>query len=146
MTNRGRRWRVALIAAVGVLALGFAAACDGDDDATPTPVGGERIEVEAPVESFEILILESFPPQYNVEIVSGLPNGCHLFERYEVEREDGATDIKITVWNTIPAADDVACTEEYGTHSGTATLGSNFESGTEYTLSVGDQTQTFVAQ
>lgn len=145
MTNR-RFWRGGLFALIAVLALGMAAACDGDDDATPTPVGGERIEVEAPVESFEILVLESFPPQYNVEIVSGLPNGCHLFERYEVERDGAGTDIKITVWNTIPSGDDIACTEIYGTHEGTATLGSDFESGTEYTLTVGDLTETFVAQ
>lgn len=145
MTNQ-RFWRGALLASVGLLALGFAVACDGDDDANPTPVGGERKEVEAPIESFELLILESFPVQYNVEIVSGLPNGCHLFERYEVERDEGATDIKITVWNTIPSDEDVACTDNYGTHKGTATLGSDFESGTEYTLTVGDLTETFVAQ
>jgi len=145
MTNR-RFWRGSLLAVLGLLALSLATACDGDDDATPTPVGGEREEVEAPVESFELLILESFPPQYNVEIVSGLPNGCHLFERYEVERDGSSTDIKITVWNTIPIGDDIACTEIYGTHAGTATLGSDFESGTEYTLTVGDLTKTFVAQ
>lgn len=145
MTNR-RFWRGGLIGVLGLLALGLAAACDGDDDATPTPVGGERVEVEAPVESFELLILESFPPQYNVEIVSGLSNGCHLFERYEVERDGSSTDIKITVWNTIPEGDDIACTDVYGIHEGTASLGSDFESGTEYTLTVGDLTETFVAQ
>ena len=148
MAIRRRLWRGGLLAAVGALALGFAAACDGDDDptATPTPADGERVEVEAPVESFELLILESFPVQYNVEIVSGLPNGCHEFERYEVERAEGATEITITVWNTIPADPDVACTDDYRIHTGTATLGSDFESGTEYTLTVGELTETFIAQ
>jgi hypothetical protein len=143
---RQRILRGGLFAILGLLALGLAAACDGDDDSPTPPPGGERREVEAPVESFDLLILESFPPQYNVEIVSGLPNGCHRFERYEVERDGSATDIKITVWNTIPVGDDIACDQSYGTHTGTATLGSDFESGTEYTLTVGDKTETFVAQ
>lgn len=148
MINRTRLWRGGLLATMSLLALGFAVACNGDDDptATPTPADDERREVEAPVESFELLILESFPVQYNVEIVSGLPNGCHQFERYEVERDGSATDIQITVWNTIPVGDDIACTEIYGMHTGTATLGTDFESGTEYTLTVGELTETFVAQ
>lgn len=146
MISRTHLGRGGMLAFLGLLALAFAVACDGDDDATPTPVGGEREEVEAPVESIDILILESFPVQYRAEIVSGLPNGCHLFERYEVEREDGATDIEITVWNTIPVGDDIACTEIYGTHTGTVDLGTDFESGVEYTVTAGDVTTTFVAQ
>lgn len=136
-----------LVIVVGVVILVFALARDSDDDGgSQPPADGERREVEAPVESFELLILESFPVQYNVEIVSGLPNGCHEFERYEVERNGSGTDIRITVWNTIPTATDIACTEIYRTHQGTATLGSDFEPGTEYTLTVGDLTQAFIAQ
>ena len=146
MSHAVRAMRVSLFAALGILALVAAVACDGDDDATPTPVGGERIEVEAPVESMELHLLESFPVQYRAAIVSGLPNGCHLFERYEVEREDGATDIEITVWNTIPSGDDVACTEVYSTHTGSVDLGTDFESGVEYTVTAGELTTTFVAQ
>ena len=145
MQHRNRLWHAALFAILGIVALAFATACE-DDDATPTPVGGERVEVGAPVESFELLILESFPVQYRVAIVSGRPNGCHLFERYEVERAEGSTDIKITVWNTIPVGDDIACTEIYGTHEGSVSLGTDFDSGVEYTLTVGDQTETFIAQ
>ncbi len=135
-----------LVIVVGVVILIVGLTGDSDDDSggSAPPADGERREVEAPIESFELLILESFPQQYNVEIISGLPNGCHEFERYEVVRD--GTDIEITVWNTIPAALDVACTEIYGTHRGTATLGSEFDSGTQYILTVGTQSMTFVAQ
>jgi hypothetical protein len=145
MSHLSRAVRASMFAVLGVVAVAMAVACDGDNG-TPTPVGGERVEVEAPVESIEILVLESFPVQYRAQIVSGLPNGCHLFERYEVEREDGATEIEITVWNTIPAGDDIACAEIYGTHEGSVDLGSDFESGVEYTVTAGEVTERFTAQ
>jgi hypothetical protein len=132
---------LAILLAIAV----FAFATDGDrGSGTSPPPDGERREVEAPVESFDLLILESFPPQYNVEIVSGLSNGCHLFERYETVRND--TDIRIIVWNTVLVDDDTVCAEIYGMHTGGVTIGSDFESGTEYTLTVGDKTETLVAQ
>jgi hypothetical protein len=144
MPHITRLARPPLLLALGIVAFAALTAC-GDDDATPTPVGGERIEVEASVESLEIVVLESFPVQYRAAIVSGLPSGCALFERYEVDRDDGATDIHITVWNTIPEG-DVACTAIYGYHEGSVDLGTDFESGVEYTVAAGDQTATFVAQ
>ena len=52
-----------------------------------------------------------------------------------------------TVWNTVPkdlAA--VLCAAVYSTTQSNVPLGSNFESGTEYTLAVNGQAQTFVAQ
>ena len=94
MTVSRSMWRVVALSTLGVVALGLASACSDDDDGGATPLpDGERREVEAPVEFFELLLLESFPVQYNVEIVSGLPNGCHQFERYEVDRDGSATDI-----------------------------------------------------
>ncbi|MCH6552415.1 MAG: hypothetical protein IH804_10465 [Planctomycetes bacterium] len=40
----------------------------------------------------------------------------------------------------------VLCAAVYSTTQSNVPLGSNFESGTEYTLSVNGQSQTFVAQ
>ena len=61
---------LALIPLVGIAAL--AAACN-DDDAPPATPG--RIIVDAPIDDLELVIRESFPPQYAVRIVSGLPSG-----------------------------------------------------------------------
>ena len=54
-----------------------------EDEGTYDPI---LVEVLAPIESVEVLIMESFPPQYSVDVVSGLPNGCTPFCGYRLER------------------------------------------------------------
>lgn len=104
----------------------------------------DLVETPAPIESVEILILESFPPQYNVTVVSGLPNSCVSFAGYRLEsRED---TIKIKMINHKPADSQVLCAMVYGTVETRISLGSDFESGTKYTIEVNDVTETFVAQ
>ena len=128
------------------------AASDGTATATATPDGTprnvadqDRVVVEAPIEDFEVLFLESFPVQHRLRVVSGLPSGCAAFEDIEVVR-DGTT-FTVTVTNTMPAPDqNIACTMIYGYHESTVDLGSDLEPGTEYTVHVNDQTTTFVAQ
>lgn len=101
--------------------------------------------VLAPIESVEVRIAESFPPQYFLDVVSGLPSGCATFDRYEVER--AGTDIMVTVWNLEPApGPTVFCTAIYGYVEHAIALGSDFERGTTYTVRVNDVTATFVAQ
>jgi hypothetical protein len=104
----------------------------------------KTIEVLAPIESVEILILESFPPQYNLAVVSGLPNSCVSFGYYNMAR-DGDT-IRVEVTNLEPAEPDVACAEIYRTVQTVISLGSEFESGKTYTVIVNNMTETFVAQ
>jgi ABC-type transport system substrate-binding protein len=112
---------------------------------TQLPGTGDTVEVRAPIVSVDVRVAESFPPQYFVEVVSALPNGCHHFSRYEVSR-DGTT-VHIDVWNTVPAnLSVVACAMIYGEVTSNVALGSDFVSGVEYTLEVNDMTQTFVAQ
>ncbi len=111
---------------------------------TPPPVGADRRLEEAPVEDLEILIRESFPPQYAVIVRSGLPSGCAAYEGTQVER-DGEV-ITLTVWNSMPADPNVMCTMIYGIAENTINLGSDFESGVTYTVHAGEQTITFVAQ
>ncbi len=111
----------------------------------PTPgTGSPMVEALAPIESVEIVIMESFPPQYNLVVVSGLPNGCVLFGDYSVTR-DGNT-ILVEVTNLMPSDPLLACTEIYGMVRTSIALGSDFESGTTYTIKVNDVTTTFVAQ
>jgi hypothetical protein len=104
---------------------------------------GERQVVPAPIDLVDILILESFPPQYVVHIVSGLPSGCAQFNELKTER-DGNT-ITITITNTMPTG-DVACTMIYGMKDHNVNLGSDFVSGETYTVIVNGESTTFVAQ
>ncbi len=101
--------------------------------------------VLAPIESVDLRIAESFPPQYFLDVVSGLPSGCAQFDRYDLER--AGTDITVTVWNLEPApGSDVFCTAIYGYVEHAVPLGSDFVSGQTYAVHVNDVTTTFVAQ
>lgn len=148
--------RVIATLAIGVAAIaGAACASATASNATPTPGPStsptpqptpvmETVEELAPIDSVEINIAESFPPQYFLHVVSGLPSGCAQFDRYEVSRE-GDT-IRVKVINRMPADKSVACTMIYGTKEHNIALGSDFESGKTYTVIVNDVTKTFVAQ
>ena len=93
----------------------------------------------------EINIAESFPPQYFLHVVSGLPSGYAKFNQYEMTR--GGNEINVKVTNLVPAPDIlVACTMIYGFHESNIALGSDFEGGQTYTVHVNDATETFVAQ
>ena len=98
----------------------------------------------APIENVEIMILESFPVQYRVLVVSGLPNACYSFAGYRLER-NGDT-IRIEMTNSKPAEPRLACAQVYGIVETTIPLGKEFQSGSTYTIDVNDATETFVAQ
>ena len=99
----------------------------------------------APIESVEVIVGQSSPPQYIARVISGLPGGCARFEEITTER-DGET-VRITVWNTMPAVgESVVCTMIYGYAEHDIALGSDFTSQQRYTVEVNDVTETFVAQ
>jgi hypothetical protein len=129
-----------------LLASGAVALCGC---ANPPPDGGAarsdgRRAVLAPIESAEIVVRESSPPQYALTILSGLPSGCAAFDRNDVERRGARVDV--TVWNTQPVG-AVACTMIYRTHDQTLALGSDFERGATYEIRINDATTVrFVAQ
>lgn len=139
--------RMRNISTVSILSssLTLLAACTAPADPPPPSDARERTEVLAPIESAEIQIRESAPPQYALEIVSGLPSGCAQLSRIDVA--DGREPIEVTVWNSVPAADDVACTMIYLTTRNTVTLGSDFEPGRTYEVRVnGEISVPFTAQ
>ena len=107
---------------------------------TPEPT---MVEVPAPIDSVDINIAESFPPQYFVQVKSGLPNACYEFNGYDVSR-DGET-VRITVTNLKPEQ-QLMCAEIYRTVESNVALGSDFEGGKTYTVHVNDLTETFIAQ
>ena len=115
------------------------------DDPKPLPPPVDGVETPAPIVAAELLIAESYPPQYFVAVTSAQPNGCHRFSRFEVTRN--GTEIEIAVWNTVPKnLAVVLCTAIYGQTETSVALGSDFEPGESYTISVNGEQQSFVAQ
>ncbi len=104
----------------------------------------DRRAEAAPIDGLEILVAESFPPQYFLNVQAGLPSGCAQQYKHEVERAGDV--IKVTVLNSIPAATDIVCTAIYGIYELNIALGIDFEPGETYTVLVNDQVTTFTAQ
>ena len=118
------------------------------DDDNRFPQGEpEMVEVSAPIHQVDIEIAESWPPQYFLHVVSGLPNGCARFDSYSVAPRTGDSDtIRVEVINLEPADGLAACAEVYGFVEHTIRLGSDFVPGKTYMVVVNDVTETFVAQ
>jgi hypothetical protein len=127
---------VALLVAVGAIA--FAASGN-----LGMVVPQERRTAPAPIDGLEIRVLESYPAQYVLGVKAGLPSGCAKADSYTVTRA-GET-ITVTVLNSIPAGNPI-CTAIYGTYELNINLGSDFRSGTAYTVQVNDKATTFRAQ
>ena len=108
----------------------------------PEPDGDRKLN-SPPIEGLDFVIREISPPQYVAQVTSALPDGCSRFAGYTVER-DGTT-ITIEVWNSVPTG-LVPCNMMYGYHPFSVELGSDFESGVEYTLVAGERELTFIAQ
>ena len=109
------------------------------------PEAQPRRVVDAPIESIDILVRESFPPGYTAHIVSGLPSGCAEFHEARVTGRAGTT-ITIRVTNTMPSDPETVCTEIYGFHESDVDLGQDFVPGRRYTVRVNDRETTFRAQ
>lgn len=113
--------------------------------ATPTiAVPADRERERAPIDAADIIARASFPPQYAVRVLSGLPNGCTLFAGVTVAR--AGDQIDITVENSVPRDKNIACTQVYGAHEETVDLGSDFTPGATYTIKVNERTLTLTAQ
>jgi hypothetical protein len=100
------------------------------------------VEALAPIESVEIQVAESWPPQYFLLVVSGLPNGCAQFGRYEKTQDGDVIRVEIINLERV----NTVCTEEYRTVETNIPLGSDFKPGATYTVQVNDVTETFVTQ
>ena len=102
-------------------------------DQTTLPPG--HYAEAAPIDSLDLRIAESFPPQYFLHVVAGLPSGCaqqytHFFER-------NGNVVEVHVLNSFPEGNPV-CTAIYGQYEVNIALGSDFVSGETYTVSVND--------
>ena len=109
---------------------------------------GHSIIAESPIESAEIMVLESAPPQYQLRVVSGLPkgSGCSQFNGYEIRRSE-SNDIEVIVTHHEVADRMVMCTADFPIVETFVPLGSDFEPGEKYTVRVNSDTVTsFSAQ
>ncbi len=100
------------------------------------------------IESAEIRVMESWPPQYQLDVVSGMPKGgsCSRFNGYAIDRSE-ETRIEVQITQHELMAQSMACTADFPIIETSVPLGSDFESGVEYTIVVNDDTvETFVAQ
>ena len=114
----------------------------------PRPNLGHTIIAESPIESADIMIMESAPPQYQLRVVSGLPrgSGCSQVNGYEIRRTD-SSEIEVVVTHHEVADQLVACTADFPIVETNVPLGSNFQPGEEYTIHVNsDTTVSFEAQ
>ncbi len=114
----------------------------------PGPDFPHSVIAESPIESVEVDVLESAPPQYQLRIVSGLPRGssCSQFNGYEIRRSD-ANKIEVAITHHEVADTLVACTADYPSVATVVPLGSGFEPGEEYEVRVnGEAAAPFVAQ
>lgn len=108
--------------------------------------GEGRVEVLAPIVSVDIAILESFPLQYRVQVVSALPNACAAFARWEVENDRATRTFTVTLFNTVPSDPDTVCAQVYSTVNHSIPLEDAIERDLTYTVLVNDTTETFTGQ
>jgi hypothetical protein len=118
------------------------------DDSVADPTASIRKLVDAPIQSVELIIMESDPVQITALIVAGLPNGC--YEAAGVVTHIAGNIFGVTVQNSVPALDGVACTDDFRTYEETVRLGSGidntrfpFQNDVTYTLVVNDHVIEF---
>ena len=96
----------------------------------------------APIHEVQVNIAESYPPQVFVYIKGGLADGCTTFHDLTKERTGNTIDIEVTVERPKSAI----CTQVYGFFEKNVALGSDFNSGETYIISVNDKTTSFIMQ
>jgi hypothetical protein len=115
----------------------------GGSGANLPPVEADRKRVQAPIEDAQVLP-GAQPGTFVAQVKAGLPGGCARQGGYTVDRQSGPTVTVITVlvYNTLPAIQNMACTQIYGLYNITADLGP-LTAGPTYEIHVNDKTIPF---
>ena len=109
------------------------------------PAGRPVVVKESPVESVELIILESFPPQYRIKVVSTMSgSSCSQFNGYDISRPF-VNNIQVKVTYLAPAG-VVECTADVAYVETDIPLDSDFNSKEEYTVAVNNVSGIFIAQ
>ena len=102
-----------------IFLLAVTAACSGGEETTPTPsatatipateevVNTEPVQGLAPVDSVQVLLMESFPVQVSVRARGELPDGCTEIEDTVTTQNGNNFEVKITTLRQ----PDATCTE-----------------------------------
>ncbi len=113
----------------------------------PKPGPGHIIIAESHIRSSEV-ILGGAPPEYQLNVVSAMPGGssCSQSNGYEIQRtEPNRIDVLITHHRV--ADPSIVCTADLPILETLVPLGSGYEPGTEYTVTINSDTATtFTAQ
>lgn len=112
------------------------AACG--EDAPPDAEFAPRLEVLAPIDEAELITVGDQNPEYQLRVVSGLPNGCAQYKNTTVKIVDNV--VVVDVRNTLPQDDRVVCAAVYGSHERTVDL-PGLEPETDYIVSVNGEVQ-----
>lgn len=130
--------RPLVIAGLALLVLAAGAALFVYAARAETPASDRRL-VPAPIDATSVAV-RAADQHVILSVRAGLPSGCAKQDSHAVSRAGEA--ITVTVNNSIPSA-ETACTMIYGTYDLQLDLGTDFRSGTTYTIRVNDRTQTF---
>ena len=113
-----------------------------------TPETANMAIKASPVDSAEILTLESAPPQYQLRLISRLPLGssCSQFNGYDVSRPSEVL-MRVNITHLEVTEENVPCTKNLPVVETIIPLGVDFISGQGYTVAIGDEDFiTFIAQ
>ena len=105
-----------------------------------TPSTSDRRLVPAPIETATVAV-RAADQHVILSVRAGLPGGCAKQDSHAASRAGDV--VTVTVNNSMPSADNTVCTAIYGTYDLQLDLGSDFKTGSTYTIRVNDRTQTF---
>jgi hypothetical protein len=101
------------------------------DPYAPRPGDEAKQRGEVYIDSHDILILESFPPQFRLQVTGSLPTPCHEL-RAVVDEPDEQNQIHVEMYSLVDPA--ITCAQVLEPFEASISLGS-FESGS-YTVFV----------
>ena len=114
------------------------------EPASGQPSEPSMVETPAPIESVRFAVSDSDPPEYTLQITSGIPSGCVKFNGYETLQEGNTIFVNVT---NMQPAQAIPCTAIYGQHEGEVVLDGGFVPGESYTVVVnGNLTNSFTAR
>ena len=114
-------------------------------DPRPSPTSdGNTLKQAAQITGTAIIVGESYPPQYFLQVEYGLQNSCTKPGGYEVNKSGDM--VTVTVYVTRPASTDIVCAQIYRTESYNIPVGSDFDSEKAYRVVVNGQATSFIAQ
>ena len=97
---------------------------------------------EALIESVEVIASEGTPTQYELRVVSGMPkgSGCSQFNGYEIRRPEGKR-IEVLITQHEISDPDVVCIADFPISETIIPLGTDFETGGEYSVRVNSEAE-----